>query len=150
MVYFLDSSALVKLYHPEKGSDKVEKLFTEPDRRILISRLACVEIVSALALKVRTGALEASASQALRLRFLAHVNSGEIAVLGIQGQHYTRAEELIALHGTQRGLRTLDAIHLAVALDVQERVGLDALVVADAALGETAEVLGLLSQNPEA
>jgi predicted nucleic acid-binding protein len=59
VVYFFDSSALVKLYHPEKGSERIEEIFNEPDRRILIARLAGVEIVSALALKVRTGHLDA-------------------------------------------------------------------------------------------
>ena len=37
--YFFDSSALAKLYQPEAGSVKVEAVFREPNRTILISRL---------------------------------------------------------------------------------------------------------------
>ncbi len=149
MVYFFDSSALVKLYHSEKGSERVTEFFNEPGRRILISRLAGVEIFSALALKVRTGHLDALTGQALRLRFMAHVSTGEIEVLSVQTAHYSSAEDLIARHGDRRSLRTLDAIHLAVALDVQSRLGLDAFVAADAALAEVAAVVGLPTRIPE-
>ena len=43
MNYFFDTSALVKLYHPELGSQGVAAMFGEPDRRIVISRLGGVE-----------------------------------------------------------------------------------------------------------
>ena len=53
--YYLDSSALVKYYHPEEaGSDAVIRLVGEPDSRHFISRLTTVEVVSAFALKART------------------------------------------------------------------------------------------------
>jgi hypothetical protein len=55
--YFFDSSALIKLYHPELGSERVAGMFGSADRRIVISRLAGVELHSALALKTRTGHL---------------------------------------------------------------------------------------------
>lgn len=41
--YFLDSSALAKLYHAEAGSDQVEALFQQSQRRMIISRLTAVE-----------------------------------------------------------------------------------------------------------
>jgi predicted nucleic acid-binding protein len=53
-------------------------------------------------------------------------------------------------HGNRRGLRTLDALQLAVALDVQSRAGLDAFVVADAAFAEIADAQGVPVTNPEA
>ena len=149
MTYFFDSSALVKLYHPERGSDRIEAIFDEPGRRIIISRLAGVEFHSALALKVRTGRLDSGESLALRLRFLEHVTSGAIMLLGVHANHYTNAEDLIVQHGNRKGLRTLDALQLAVALDVQARVGLDAFVVADTAFAEIAEAQGVSVRNPE-
>jgi PIN domain nuclease of toxin-antitoxin system len=60
VIYFLDSSALVKLHHPEKGSQKVEAVFHDPKSRIVISRLTGVELHSALSLKTRTGRLAAA------------------------------------------------------------------------------------------
>jgi hypothetical protein len=56
--YFFDSSALIKLHHPERGSEPVMAMFGEADRQIIISRLAGVELRSALALKTRMGHLD--------------------------------------------------------------------------------------------
>jgi predicted nucleic acid-binding protein len=55
--HFLDSSAVVKLYHPEAGSATIQKIFAEPESRILVSRLAVVEVRSALAGKLRMRAI---------------------------------------------------------------------------------------------
>jgi hypothetical protein len=43
----------------------------------------------------------------------------------------------------------LDALQLAVALDVKDRVGLEAFVAADTALCEVAALVGLNVLNPE-
>ena len=150
MIYFFDSSALVKLYHPERGSERIAALFDEPGRQIIVSRLAAVEFHSALALKVRTGHLDAVGSLALRLRFLEHVTSGAIMLLGVHANHYARAEDLIVQHGNRKGLRTLDALQLAVAPDVHARVGLEAFVVADIVFAEIVKARGVSVTNPEA
>lgn len=42
-VYFLDTSALVKRYHRERGSEVIDALFAEQDRRIIISDLSIIE-----------------------------------------------------------------------------------------------------------
>jgi hypothetical protein len=80
---------------------------------------------------------------------LADITTGAITVLGVTGPHYSRAEELIVSTGNQRGLRTLDAIQLAVALDANGRGGLDFFVVADATLADIAREAGLPITNPE-
>jgi hypothetical protein len=54
--YFLDTSALLKHYHTEIGTPKVRAILPEPGAELLISRLALVEMLSAFATKVRTGA----------------------------------------------------------------------------------------------
>ena len=43
-VYFLDTSALVKRYHQERGSEVIDALFAEQDRRIVISDLSIIEL----------------------------------------------------------------------------------------------------------
>jgi hypothetical protein len=60
--YFLDTSALGKYYHPELGSDRVMEIVDRPSGRILISKLAFVEIQSVFAIK-----FEAVKSPARRL-----------------------------------------------------------------------------------
>lgn len=41
--YFLDTSAFVKRYHPEIGSDRVLALFDGPENHIYVSRLTLPE-----------------------------------------------------------------------------------------------------------
>lgn len=55
--YFFDTSALVKRYHPEPGTQRVLAIFSEPAATVRVSRLALVECVSAFCLKVRAGQL---------------------------------------------------------------------------------------------
>ena len=147
--YFFDSSALIKLYHPELGSQRIAAVFGEPGRRIIISRLASVELHSALALKTRTGHLGGGDASALRIRFLDDVANGALALVAVSDSHYLAAERLIVHYGDRQGLRTLDALQLAVALDVKDRVGLEAFVAADKALCEVAFLEGLGVLNPE-
>ena len=149
MNYFFDSSALIKLYHPELGSQRIAVIFGEPDRRIIISRLAGVEFHSALALKTRTGHLAGGDAAALRIRFLDDVANGALALVAVNDFHYPAAERLIIKYGDRPGLRTLDALQLAVTLDVQHRVGLEAFVAADKVLCEVATLEGLAVLNPE-
>ena len=58
-VFFLDSSALIKLYHNEPGTERVDHLFAATDTTLVISELTAVEMYSALARKVRTGEITA-------------------------------------------------------------------------------------------
>lgn len=52
--YFVDSSALAKLYHPEVGTQAMDRIAVAAETEINISRLTLVEIPSVFAIKVRT------------------------------------------------------------------------------------------------
>ena len=56
MRVFLDTSALVKRYHVEKGTDVIDNLLGS-EHQICISRLSVTELTSAFAIKVRTGTI---------------------------------------------------------------------------------------------
>jgi len=64
--YFFDSSALAKLYQPEVGSGRVEAIFRQPQRRLIISRLTAVEMHSVFAGRVRNGTLSPADARAMR------------------------------------------------------------------------------------
>ncbi|HLP48239.1 MAG TPA: type II toxin-antitoxin system VapC family toxin [Candidatus Deferrimicrobium sp.] len=57
MNYFFDTSALVKLYHNEKGTDKVLGIYKSRDK-ITISELARVEFYSTIYRKYRDEEIE--------------------------------------------------------------------------------------------
>ena len=68
-LYYFDTSALVKHYHMEAGTDAVDRLIAEPGARLAIVRLTLVETVSVFALKVRTGEFDAAEFTRLRALF---------------------------------------------------------------------------------
>ena len=146
--YFFDTSALAKLYHREAGSDRVEELVRNPGHRILISRLAVVEMHSVFALKVRSHAINADDATALRRRFLSDIRSGVFEVLALAQTHYERTERLISSYGFHYGLRTLDALQLSVAGELPKSL-LDHLVASDRALREVATLENFSVIDPE-
>jgi uncharacterized protein len=149
VTYFFDSSALVKRYHPEVGSSKVADIFREQNRRIVISRLTIVELQSAFALKVRTGKVSQYSSASLRSRALNEIATGIVSVLAIKDTHYAVGERLILQYGNVKGIRTLDALQLAVALEARQLGGLDVLVAADKTVIEIAGFEGIPVVDPE-
>jgi predicted nucleic acid-binding protein len=48
VILFFDTSALVKFFHREKGTDAVTSLLTDPDNSVWVSELAKLEFVGAL------------------------------------------------------------------------------------------------------
>lgn len=148
--YFFDTSAAVKYYHAEPGTPVVSAIFAQPGRQIRISGLGFLEIQSAFAMKVRSAVLERKAAGMQRARLLLDVAAGDIEVYGMIVDHFVTAERLIGRHSFAHRLRTLDALQLAVALDLSSQGLVDHFVVADQPLGEVAILEGLKVINPEA
>ena len=112
MTAFLDSSALVKRYADEPGSDLVQAVSAP----LIASDLAAVEVPAALWRKHRIGQISASDAQILCRRFLTDIDAslpeGD-AVLIEAGKDVLRdAVRLVARHP----LRAYDAVQLASAL----------------------------------
>src|SRR6266403_5916130 len=128
---FVDTSALAKHYHVEPGSAQVDRLWTDDGRTLFISRVGVVEAISVFAGKVRSGILAPSAFTVLRKRFLSDVAQGRPRLVRMLVQHFKDAERLVHQHGLARRLRTLDALQLAVALDLRGRGMADVLVTSD-------------------
>lgn len=112
MIYFFDTSALVKYYTVEKGSEEVAAIIQDPETYIFISELTCVEIKSSFATKCRTGQITQdewktateSFEESLRNFYITPVNNSA----------FQAAEQLIQSFAINYALRTLDAIQLAV------------------------------------
>jgi predicted nucleic acid-binding protein len=147
--HFFDTSALGKHYHAEPGTAAVDALLAAPGRHF-ISRLAGVELHSTLAKKVREGRLTAGDFQLLSRRFRADVAAKRFEVVRVLVSHFRAAEELVRRIGPTANLRTLDALQLAVALDVNHPERPVTFVSADRALCAVAAAEGLTVVNPEA
>src|SRR2546426_10919323 len=72
---YCDTSALLKLYLPEPGSDEFNEVVEGRDD-VLVSDLAVTEIVSALAHRLRQGALARDAARRLQHAILGRLDEG--------------------------------------------------------------------------
>lgn len=147
--YFLDTSALAKHYHREAGTAVVEQVLQSRASYFFISRLTTVELHSVFARRVRTRELGHDTFQLLRQRFFADIVEGKLTVVRVTDEHYGAAQNLLLEHATEDGLRTLDALQLAVAVDLRELGLLDCFVCSDTQLCKVAEREGLPMLNPE-
>jgi predicted nucleic acid-binding protein len=147
---FLDTSALAKHYHTEVGSAEIDRLWNDPDHVLFVSRLTALEMVSVFAGKVRAGVISVSDFDALRRRFAADLTRTK-RLLGVRllVAHYQEAERLLRHHGPTRRLRTLDALQLAVAIDLHRKKAIDRVISADRDLLDVAAVEGLDIFDPE-
>ena len=136
--YFLDTSAFVKRYHLEIGTDRVAALFDRPENQIFnIPPHARRDKIRICGEGPHREHREATAA-ALWIQVLADIASESFEVLPILDVHYQLAETLIGRHAFRNPLRTLDALQLAVALSRSEQAVLDGFVVADQALSKIA------------
>lgn len=136
--YFLDTSALVKLYHVELGTPRVEQLFDDLASRRVVSRVGLVEIHSAFAVKLRSQEIGETAFENYRRRLWTDLSQRRMEVFRMRGAHFLAAEQLILKYARTRRLRTLDAIQLAIAQDAQKLGVVDHFVCADTALCDIA------------
>jgi hypothetical protein len=113
MVYF-DASALAKRYVREKGSLKVRRLLAS--RRPATSRYSAVEVASALARRVREGAVAGEDCE----RALAALREDLTAMLLVEltPEVATRAQSLLQRHALRAG----DAVQLASCLQLQDEL----------------------------
>lgn len=147
--YFLDTSALAKLYHAESGSDHLDRIVDEAGSQVFISHLSIVELESVLAIKTRTGEIDQQAREGARRRFSADLRRRQLMVLPFVQASFQDAKKLLIRYGVTDGLRTLDALQLAVALDLFRARRIDVLVAADQRLCRVALKAGCPAVNPE-
>ncbi len=136
MIY-LDTSVLVPYYCPEPNSDTAEKIIMEAGLPA-ISNLTGVELASAVSRKIREGNLSRTDGDRIMAEFQSHVGQNLFLIIPVQPLHYQIAKDWIARF--EDSLRTLDALHLAVAFSNSLTV-----LTADKRLGDSARSLGLRS-----
>ena len=148
--YFFDSSALVKRYAIEVGTAWTISIFRPPHaNRIYVARITSVEVVSALARRVRAGKLNGKSAKRAMARFR-RAFIGRFRKIEITETLIDRATSLAEKHG----LRGYDAVQLAGVLAANdERLAAGAarltLISADNALNSAAIAEGLAIDNPD-
>lgn len=146
-VCFFDTSAFVKRYHKELGHIAVEEEFLSGNE-CWISHLGLLECHSAFATKVRTKALSPEAARVSLDQLMTDFEERLFQVLSMTPRHYVVAQGLLTRYGQTHALKTLDAIHLAVAIHFGQRRKLDKFLTCDRVLARVAALEGLRVVNP--
>lgn len=116
--FYADSSVLVKRHLPELGSTWFRALTAPRSRnRIATAQLSLVEVMSAFNRRVREQALSATEYETVRDDFLARYQR-TYQIVPITDPLLKRTRLLLEQHP----LRSYDALHLAAALAVRERL----------------------------
>ncbi len=113
-VCYIDTSALMKRYIEEDGSDAFDAFCELPAVDRVLCPLGITEFTGALERRVRLRSLTRSQASAVRQRFFGDVVAGGWRVLDFEAEMFSRAGSLMIELGAPLG--TLDALHLACAL----------------------------------
>lgn len=149
MGIYLDTSALAKLYRPEIGTAIVERIIDDSSGDCFILRLGVLEMHSVLAQKTRAEEISSSETALVLQRFRKDIRVRRFRVQALSVRHYEMAERLVDAYGPTHGLRTLDSLHLAGAMDLKAGKLINSIVVADKILARVAALEGLRAIDPE-
>ena len=134
---YCDTSALLKLYLPEPGSDEFNAVVEGRDD-VLVSDLAVTEIVSALARRLRQGSLARDAVRRLQHAIIGRLDEGVYHRVEVNRDVHRRAEHFL-LSLPETPLRAADALHLALATSAHAA----SLASFDSRLASAARAVGL-------
>ena len=134
---YIDTSALVKWYVPEPGSDEIVEYLTR-SCPVFISLLTKVEMRSAIGRHARTGRLDAETKGKILATFEGDIVAGHLQLVPLSANAFLTAESLLSAH-PDVPLTSLDALHLGTAL----ASGLSELATADKLMAQAAQGIGL-------
>jgi predicted nucleic acid-binding protein len=144
MNLFFDTSALVKFFHEEEGTDIVTELILDRNNEVWISELARLEFVSAVFRRFRNKELDEE-----RLNTVVDSFENQIAGFNIEPLGHAvlnQAELFIKKYGRTYGLKALDALHVGAFSLISEKDW--SFVVADDNLCKVSEAIGFTTINP--
>ncbi len=144
-IYYLDTSALIKRYHREMGTEKVNQLFEEILVRksdAFISYLGVLEAVSAITRHKK----ELGSSYSKVMKGVLMEVSENLSIIPIDDEVVTTSMKMVLTHN----IRSLDAIHLATAVIIKSYLNKEIIFISsDKELLNAAEIEGFKVLNPE-
>jgi len=140
---FFDTSALVKRYADEQGTQTVDQLVETPENTIVITSLSVIEIASAFRRKYNRGEINDQTRDGLLASFFEEATE-QFTIIPVDESIFENAFGLVL----DDDLRTLDALQLAAALSLPTPNPDITFVCADKTLIDVAERHGLSTNNP--
>lgn len=115
---YLDTSALLKLYIREPGSDVVQACIAGQDEPLPVWELQHFELINAVHLKVFWGDIDGETAGRLLDLFDQRMRRGQYAVPYIDRVALMDSFRMLSRQTQQTGCRTLDILHVACALQL--------------------------------
>jgi uncharacterized protein len=138
MIY-LDTSVVVAYYCPEAISSEVQSLLRSLKKKPALNFLTEVEFTSSISRKVRMNELGPIDANRILTKFTSHAEAGLYRIIPLEKAHYQLAKGWISLLSSP--LRTLDALHLAIASSEELQ-----MVTSDESFYKAARLLDLDAQ----
>ena len=119
-IIFFDTSALVKLYYPENGSENTAN-YLENCKKAYISRIAIIELYSTIYRKLRNNEISNSDLEDILSVFKKDIDNNVYEIIEISNIT-EKAVELIKKYGNKYGIRTLDSIQVSCVLNIKKPI----------------------------
>ena len=144
---YWNTSALLKLYAPERDSSAYRQLLISRPEMIALSDLHLVKMYYALAAKQLRGEIVNGAASRLYASFGQHLKDGRFLRVELKTDVLSLSHDLLEdclAAKPPMSLRSLDGIHLAA----MRHSGISAMVTADLRMHQAARLLGLHTIDP--
>ena len=114
MTYFFDTSALLKRYHQEPGSGKVDEIFSQQEGSFVIVSITIAELTSAFVRKFHQGIIKQATLKHVLSQFSQDILT-DFWIIDLERHHVMQSRALILKHN----LRTLDSLQLCALLSLK-------------------------------
>lgn len=114
MTYFFDTSALLKRYHQEPGSAKVDEILSQPEGSFVIANITIAELTSAFVRKFHQRIIKRAALKHVLSQFSKDILT-DFWVIDLERHHVMQSRALILKHN----LRALDGLQLSALLSLK-------------------------------
>ncbi|MFP3913162.1 MAG: aminotransferase class I/II-fold pyridoxal phosphate-dependent enzyme [Desulfobacteraceae bacterium] len=111
MKYYLDTSSVVKIYHPEEGSKESLELY-RGGSALCISELSVLEFMSVVYGKLRENDIDSKTVDGLVLKFREDIET-RYELLAFSPLVFEEASQVVEVYGKSHALRTLDSLQFA-------------------------------------
>lgn len=134
---YVDTSALAKWYVNEARSEEFDAFIARQEQAV-ISRLTVVELRCLIARKRRFKEIDGRTENRILQTFEGDIHAGYLTVYPLEDEHALAAANLI-VRLKAHPLRTLDALHLAIA----QGLGVERVATADRIMATALAALGI-------
>jgi len=148
MNIFLDTNALIKLYHREKGTEELTNFLNTKENILTLSvtDLSKTEFYSAIYKRVRMGQLKIETAKIVLQKFSNDFD--KFNVIRFDDKIFKTSLELLDLHSVEMSLRTLDSLQLAASIVLNNLLKIDYFISSDKILLKAASEYFVIF-NPE-